>query len=122
IKSISKALNNRQSDETTIADACHEWLNLANCPELKPHKDVILKRMDSTLEPFHFLAVMTDPNHRNDERLNENKKEMARKWLVSLMPSSFSLLLAYEAEEKPFPKFFKNKRFESQSLVEGFKQ
>ena len=106
LQPITDAVNNVQSDEATIADACYEWLKLKNCPALKPHTDVISKRMYLALKPFHFLAFMTDPKHRNDDKINSEQKEMAREWLMSVMPDSLSLLLEYDAEAEPFPKSF----------------
>lgn len=106
LQPIATALNNVQGDEATIADACHEWLKLENCPELAPHKELVLKRMDLAIQPFHYLAFMTDPKHRNDERLSEKQKEIAREWLLSVQPNSFSCLLAYEAGAEPFPRTF----------------
>lgn len=110
LQPIAKTLNILQSDDATIADACSEWLKLLHCPELIQHKDLVKKRMDLALEPFHFLACMTDPMHKNQDLLSEAQKEMAREWLIDFLPNSLPLLLAYEAEGEPFPRsFFKTK-------------
>ena len=55
-------MNNVQSDEATIADACYEWLKLENCPALMPHKDALLKCVNLALRPFHVIGhVMIRP-------------------------------------------------------------
>ena len=48
-------MNNVQTDEATITDACYECLMLENCPVLMSHKDATLKQMNLALRPFNFL-------------------------------------------------------------------
>lgn len=51
IQPVSKALNNLQNDNVTIADSCFERLKLTNCAELTSHNDMVFS---TTITPSLF--------------------------------------------------------------------
>ena len=109
LQSVGKCLDKLQGDSATLADACHEWLGLMKDKNLMQYKNQIAARMKAALQPFHFLAYMTDPKYKG-ERLNDQQKEQARNWLHAKLPDRLSSLIAFEAETEPYPaSFFKVK-------------
>lgn len=52
-----------QSDSCHLSDAVREWLTLLENKNLEMHFDSIQRRFKQAMEPFHFLAYMTDPRY-----------------------------------------------------------
>ena len=60
------------------------WLSLINDEELQQFKRDIKKRFESAMQPFFFLAFLTD--HRkfdSDVQLNDTQENDAEEWLES---------------------------------------
>ena len=51
---------------------------------------------DKALMPLDF---MTDPKHRNNEKMIVKQKELVREWIISIMINSFSLVLTCNFQE-----------------------
>lgn len=53
-----------QADSSNVADAVHSWLTLFNSPNLKTYKATVLRKMDTAIEPFFFVAYMMHPRYQ----------------------------------------------------------
>ena len=91
---IMKALNVLQSDKSSIATACEQWLELLNCPDLQQHRQKIQKRCDQVLTPAHYLANLLHPEYRG-KLLNAQQKIDAQHKLVEIDADLLPEFLAF---------------------------
>ena len=109
MKNFSVALDKLQSDSCYLSDAVKVWYSLLRNPDLSQHKKAVKKRFNEAVEPFFFLAYMTD--HRNIED-NENKVDpedelAAEKWLENYDTELFSMYIKFQIKkEEKYPKYF----------------
>ena len=64
---ISKALDQLQSDTTTIADACEVWCGLLKEDELSPYMKTVEKCFNQAMTPSHFLSNILHPVYRGKQ-------------------------------------------------------
>ena len=63
LSKLSKAIDELQSDTTTLSKAVETWLNIIENLPLKTHETTLRKRFHQHTQPFHLLANMTDPRY-----------------------------------------------------------
>lgn len=105
LEPLSIALDKLQSDSASISDVVYEWLELLDNSDLKPHLEILQNRYKEATTNAHVLAYMLDIRYRG-HNLEEPRKEEARLWLSQININFLPLLLAFEAEDSPFPKSY----------------
>lgn len=109
LKPLSLGLDILQKDTATLADSCEVWSNLLKETTLEPYRELIKQRMDQALKPFHFLAYLMHPVYKG-RNLTSQQAEIARNWAEAQIPGCLHLMIAFQAEETPFPvSYFKAK-------------
>lgn len=73
-----------------------------NESSLEQHVAVIEQRMKQILKPFHFLAYLLTLKFMG-KGLTSNQTEMARTWAAEKITDCLPVIIAYEAQEAPFP-------------------
>ena len=91
------ALDQLQSDSCTLSDTVKVWLSLINDEELQQFKRDVKKRFESAMQPFFFLAFLTD--HRkfdSDVQLNDTQENDAEEWLESYDHDLFQSFVKFQ--------------------------
>ena len=103
LKPVASALDRLQSDHSTIADACEEWLKLLQEESLKPYQKTLKNRFQCAVTPHHILANMLHPKYRGS-RLNSEQKEIGMQTILAKDPNFLPVMCSFQAESSPFPK------------------
>ena len=95
----------------SLSEATHTFYGLERDPALSHHSTVIRERMVKALEPFHYLAYLTD--HRYTEEsvrfVSIEDEQSAEAWLNERDPTfHHSLLLFHTRDARYFPGFLFN--------------
>ena len=61
LQPAANALDRLQSDNTTIADACEEWLSLLRADALNPHLTTVMKRFKEVIADLCAFTAGSDP-------------------------------------------------------------
>ena len=69
-----------QSEATNLSDAVEYWIDLKENENLNPYVQIIDKRFNQALTPFHFLANMLNPKY-NGKRLTQDMVKAAEEWV-----------------------------------------
>lgn len=102
LRPISIAIDTCQSDTSTLADACHVWLELLNNTLLEPHKKTLLARFSKAILPEHLVAYTLHPKFQG-EMLVAKQFEEVNNWIIAKNPSFIATFIAYQAKSSPFP-------------------
>ena len=86
----------------SLADACNQWLSLADDEQLIMHKDAIDKRIKQVLTAEHFAAYKLHLVYRG-EKLNSEQHQIVHDYLAERNADFIATLIAYEGESLPFP-------------------
>jgi hypothetical protein len=105
LKPVAVALDKLQSDKSSLAEACHQWISLLENESLRQHYKVIEKRFKQAIQPFHLMAYILHPSY-GGSKLNAEQREEARQWCRSRNSSFLPLLIAYDTQSSPFPSSF----------------
>ena len=103
LEPISAALNTCQSDKSSIADACEQWLKLFDSTELEPHKKTLEKRFSQAMTPIHFLANVLHPQYRG-KKMNSDNINQAQELLHEIAPELVPHLLGFMTDCAKIPK------------------
>lgn len=112
---ISKGLDALQDDKATLSTAVEVWLDILENPSLSSYLPMLEKRFSENMEPFHFLANMTDPKYFG-KRLTSEQEEMAEQWLADMYPNFLPYVLKLKLKDSDF---FSATIF-SNSVIENF--
>ena len=102
LQPVSIALDNLQSDSSTIADACETWLDLLNNPDLKAYKDKVRNRFQQAMTPTHFLANILHPQYRGKSLLPDQVSS-AQDLLLTTKPDILPDLLSFMTDSLQIP-------------------
>ena len=103
LKLVAIALDKLQADACSLGDGVHIWLELAAAEELKPYRDVIMKRFSQWLTPAHMVAYMSHPKHKG-RGLTSQQEETAQQWLAQKNPQFLPPLLMMQIQDERLPK------------------
>jgi hypothetical protein len=109
LEPVSKLLDSSQSESTSIADACEQWLDLVENENLDPHKDTVQKRFDQAMTPVHFLANILHPRYKG-EKLYPEQISKAQDILLEINASALPDLLSYMTGNSKIPKALQNEK------------
>lgn len=107
LQPISIALDQLQKDTANIADATHEWLALLQNDILKPHAQAVMNRFNQAILPHHMFAYLMHPTYKG-ERLSNEQKETARKWIEEKNSDLLPAVIFFETESGPYPMTYFN--------------
>ena len=65
-KCFAVALDRLQSDNCSVGESIHIWLNLMKNEKLQQFQDEIKRRFDQYREPFMVIAYMMDPRYQEE--------------------------------------------------------
>ncbi len=106
LKPIAVALDVFQRDNSTIADAVHEWKKLEQQLLPKLNNDQAQRfraRMNEALIAEHFVAYNMHPKYFG-ELLSADDRSAALQWIANKHPALTANLLHLRARSKPFEK------------------
>lgn len=103
LQPISRALDSFQSDTATIADACEQWNDLLQNPDLEPYRKNVDKRFKQAMTPNHYLANLVHPIYKG-RKLRPEHVTSAQELLHETKPELVPELLNYMSETLPIPK------------------
>lgn len=95
---LSKAIDELQSDTTTLSKAVETWLDIIENPSLKTHQTTLRKRFNQHIEPYHLLTNMTDPKYLGKSLASVQENE-AEKWLQENYPQFLTGVLKFKIKD-----------------------
>lgn len=101
LKEVSRVLDLLQSDSTNLSHAVELWLDLVESSDLESYKEIILKRMNQALQPFHYLANIMDPKYRG-RRLSASQEDEAEQWVMEKHPNYLPYILAFKIADAEY--------------------
>ena len=120
LRPVTTALDQGQSDKTTIADACNIFMNLLNEPVLQDHRDKVQKRFDFIIKHCHMVAYMFHPKYLS-AGLTPEQIETVKEWLICKDEAFLPAAIAFQAEATPFPASFFTARGRASNPVTWWK-
>lgn len=102
LQPIAVALDTCQSDQTSIADACHVWLSLLENPVLSQHRSAIDRRFKQAITTEHLTAYKLHPKYLG-EKLSHEQSQIVSEYLLGKSEVNAEVLIAFEAKSAPFP-------------------
>lgn len=126
LKVFGIALDRLQADDCYLAESVHIWLRMIHDEKLESFHDLIKARMDACLEPFHYLAYMTDLRYTNeaDDILSQEVKDSVFEWLDDYPGASEAgwqgYLLSFQLQDSTEQDTFPKHLFKTQSSARNF--
>lgn len=80
LMAIQDVLVKMQSEATNLSDAVEYWIDLKENENLNPYENIIDKRLNQALTPFHFFANMLNPKY-SGKRLTKEMVKAAEEWI-----------------------------------------
>lgn len=100
LKVVGEALDKLQSNKTTLSQAFKIWQDLMNDRKLEFYHDSIEKRFKQAMEPFHYLAFITDPAYLSvSVDGTALLEEVAISWMQSWEPEFVPYILSFRIKD-----------------------
>ncbi|XP_031328801.1 uncharacterized protein LOC116159856 [Photinus pyralis] len=101
LKVVGTALDTLQGDNVSLADAVHCWIKLLESDSMQHYKDDVLSKFREAMQPFHYVAYLTDPKYL-DKPLPEQYETEAEEWLAEQHPNFLNGLLLFKIKDADF--------------------
>jgi len=112
---IATALNSVQSDDSSLADSCENWLDLLSNDDLQPHRVVVKKWFEKAMTTAHFLANALHPVYRG-QKLSSCQLTSVHDLVMKSNPDALPDLLNFTSQCLELPS-----ALSSQSVIESVK-